>query len=147
MSACAHNYVYINVSICFAETFRENLSAKFSPKVSPKFRRKFRRNFGENLKIFAYRSPKFRRNFRRNFAENIFAKTLIGIIGYWKGYRKSTYICVNSNAVWVRALWESCRPLLLALSCQDHDNIPQGEDHQHVDQVTSGVDHPKKYKQ
>ena len=57
MSACAHNYVLINVSICFAETFRENLSAKF------------RRNLGERYAKILKFSPKFRRNFRLNFGE------------------------------------------------------------------------------
>ena len=69
MSACAHNYVLINVSICFAETFRENLSAKF--------RRKFRRNFGENYTKFRRKSRPLGE--RRTKGENdfpSFAKTL-----------------------------------------------------------------------
>ena len=51
MSACAHNYVLINVSICFAENFAETFRRNF--------RRKFRRNLGENFgeisaKIFGF---------------------------------------------------------------------------------------------
>ena len=44
MSACAHNYVLINVSICFAERFHENLSAERFAEISAKIVR----NFAEN---------------------------------------------------------------------------------------------------
>ena len=44
MSACAHNYVLINVSICFGENFAEMFRRNISPK---RFAEIFAESFAE----------------------------------------------------------------------------------------------------